>query len=412
MGIAAGVILLGVIVWASVRSSGAKGEEVYLEKVEKRDIESIVSAPGEIKPKVEVNISAHVIGKIEKLYFEEGDTVKKGQRMVDLERTAYAAARDRMKSEVASRRIEVRRAEIALADSQRQFDRAVELRDQGIQAEQLYDQSKLALENAKANLEAAREAVRQATAALEQAEVDLSHTEIDAPMDGKVVRLNAREGEVVITGTMNNPGSVIAVLADLSEVLVEAEVGETEVVEVKIGQTAKVSVDAVADKQYTGKVVEIGSSATTTTGVGSGIRFFKVKVLLDDPDDRLRPGMTSQVEIVTDSVKDALSVPVQSVVERDPAKLDKPGTATSEAEVEKKKYVIVDQDGKAKFVEVETGISDATHVVIKSGLKGEEEVVTGPFRTLKRLADGDEITPRDESADTEAEDTSDSETSS
>lgn len=408
IGIVIGVAVLGVIVYFSVKSSENAGEPVYLEKVQRRDIQSVVSAPGEIKPKVEVNISAHVIGKIEKLYFDEGDTVKKGQRLVDLERTSYAAARDSMKSLLASRRIDVRRSQIALANAELEFKRAVDLRDQGIQAEQLYDQAKLQRDTAQANLDAAREAVQQAKASLEQADVDLSHTRIDAPMDGKIVQVNAREGEVVITGTMNNPGSVIAVLADLSEVLAEAQVDETEVVNVKLGQPAKVQVDAVSGKEYHGKVIEIASSATATAGVGSGIRYFKVKVQLTDADARLRPGMTTQVDIVTDSVENALSVPVQSVVERDPTSLKKKGgESSSNPNVEKKKYVLVAKDGKVKFVEVTTGISDATHVVIKSGLKGDEQVVTGPFRTLKSLADGDEIKPENETKKSEDDKKSD-----
>src|SRR5258708_1208967 len=219
----------------------------------------MVRAPGEVNPKVKVNISANVIAKIEKLYFYEGDTVHRGQRLVEMERTAYAAARDRASSLVAAQRVEVQRSRSALLTSEAAYKRAVSLRSQGVQAQELFDQAQLSLQNAQAAAASAEQGVRQAEAALAQSENDLSHTVINSPMDGKVVQLNAHEGEVVVTGTMNNVGSVIAVIADLSEILVEAEVGETEVVGIKLGQPAKVHVDAVSEKEYRGHVAEIGS---------------------------------------------------------------------------------------------------------------------------------------------------------
>jgi HlyD family secretion protein len=262
------------------------------------------------------------------------------------------------------------------------------MREQGIQAQELFDRARLELDNARAAYQSSEEGVRQAQAGQLQAETDLSHTTLLSPIDGKVVQLNAREGEVVVTGTMNNPGSVIAVIADLSEILVEAEVNETEVVGIRAAQPAKVHVDAVTDKDYHGHVTEIGSSAAMRQSGGTGVRYFKVKVSLDDPDERLRPGMTSQVSIVTSSVGNAIAVPIQCVVER------VPGAKRDEEETEnlpKKKYVFVARDGKVKQSEVTTGISDATRVVLTSGVKAGDPIVTGPFRTLKKLRDGDAV---------------------
>jgi len=384
---AAVAALLIVILVASVRGSGPKGEKVYAEPAKVQSIEAIVAAPGEIDPRVKVNISAHVIGKIEKLYFKEGDAVKKGQRLVDLERDAYTAASNRGRAEVANRRIEVQRARAALANAELSHRRAVNLRQQGIQAEELFDRAQMEMENARAAFRSAEEGVRQATAALQQINTDLSHTTIHSPIDGKVVQLNAQEGEVVITGTMNNLGSVIAVIADLSEILIAAEVNETEVVGIRPGQIAKVKIDAIADKQFAGRVAEIGSSASIRQSGGSGIRYFKVKVTLDQPDDQVRPGMTAQVSIVT-STSNAVAVPIQSVVER------VPGAKKGEEEDEnaaKSKYVFLVVEEKVKQVEVRTGISDATHVAILSGAKAGDRVVTGPFRVLKKLYDGDRV---------------------
>ncbi|HVE69870.1 MAG TPA: efflux RND transporter periplasmic adaptor subunit [Thermoanaerobaculia bacterium] len=374
--------LIALIVFGSVRTRRPKGEKVYTAVVAPRTIEAVVTAPGQIDPKVKVNISAHIVGKIEKLYFEEGDIVRRGQKLVELEKPLYVAQRDRLNAELASRRVEVQRARAAMATAESQYRRAQSLSQQGIQAQELFDQSRLAYDNARAAFASAQQGVNQAAAGVRSAAEDLSRTTIVSPLDGKVVQLNAREGEVVVTGTMNNPGSVIAVIADLSQILVEAEVGETEVVGVKLQQPAKIKVDAVTDKEYRGHVVEIGSSAAVRQGAGAGIRYFKVKVAIDDADERLRPGMTSQVSIVTSSAPNAVAVPIQSVVERSASKDDE-----DDADAPKKKYVLLSADGKAKQVEVTTGISDATHVAVLSGVKNGDRIITGPFRTLKKLKD-------------------------
>lgn len=387
--VAGAVAVIAAIVLASIKGGGPKGEKVYVEPAATKTIEAVVNAPGQIDPKVKVNISAHIVGKIEKLYFLEGDTVKRGQRLVDLEKFIYVGQRDRLSAELASRRVEVRRAQAALATANAAYQRAQNLSRQGIQAQELFDQARLARDNATAALEAARLGVTQAEAGLRQAAEDLSRTTIVSPIDGKVVQLNAHEGEVVVTGTMNNPGSVIAVIADLSQILVEAEVGETEVVGVRINQQAKIKVDAIPDRDYRGRVVEIGSSAAVRQGAGSGIRYFKVKVAIDNADERLRPGMTSQVSIVTSTAPNATVVPIQAVVERVPGA--KAGDDDDDDDKPKRKYVLLADKEKVRQVEVMTGISDATHVVVLSGVKPGDPVITGPFRTLRELDDGEKI---------------------
>lgn len=382
------LLLIALIVIGSIFSGDPEGENVYVEPAVTKTIEAVVNAPGQIDPKVKVNISAHIVGKIERLYFAEGDEVKRGQKLVELEKHIYVAQRDRLSAELASRRVEVRRAQAALNTAQSSFQRAQSLSRQGIQAQELFDQARLAYDNALAGLAAAQQGVAQAEAGLRQAAEDLSRTTIVSPIDGKVVQLNAHEGEVVVTGTMNNPGSVIAVIADLSQILVEAEVGETEVVGVRVGQAARIKVDAIPDREYRGRVAEIGSSAAVRQGAGSGIRYFKVKVAIDDADDRLRPGMTSQVSIVTNSAANAVVVPIQSVVERVPGAK---GNDDEDDDAPKKKYVLLAAGETVKQVEVTTGISDATHVVIASGVKAGDPVITGPFRTLRDLEDGDTI---------------------
>lgn len=391
--IGAGVALVAIVVIASLASGGEKGEKVYVEPVGRRDIQAVVSAPGQIDPKVKVNISAHVIGKIEKLYFEEGQTVRRGDRLVDLEKIAFTAAADQAASLVANRRIEVRRTRNNLENAQRVLARAESLSREGVLNQELLDRSRLEHDTARTSLASAEEGVRQAEAALRQAREDLQRTTIVAPISGRIVQKNAQEGEVVITGTMNNPGSVIAILADLSEVLVEADVGETEVVKVRVGQPAEIRVDAIPDAVFKGSVVEIGSSASQRAGVSTGIRYFKVKIAIIAPDERLRPGMTAQVDIITSALRQALSVPVQSVVERTAEELVKgrKSRVSGPADAPKDKFVFVVRDGVADAVKVTTGISNATHVAVLSGLKGGESIVTGPFRTLRNLKKGDKV---------------------
>lgn len=386
------VIVLGLIVFFSIRGGQAKGEKVYVEAAKMRDIQAVVTAAGEVNPKVKVSLGAHIVGKIEHLYFKEGDLVRKGQKLVDLERTAYQAQYDRARAELANRRIEVVRTRAALATSEAAFRRAVNLQKQGISAQELFDRARMEHDNAQAALGSAEAGVQQAKALLAQAVTDLAHTTILSPIAGKAVQLNAHEGEVVVTGTMNNPASVIAVIADLSEILVEAEVGETEVTGIRTGQKARIKVDAIPEKEYDGHVAEIGSSAAVRQSGGAGMRYFKVKVGIDHPDDRLRPGMSAQVSITTSSSGSALSLPIQSVVERVPPSLTKRQPEEEDDEnAPKRKYALVVRDGKAKLVEVRTGVSDTTHVSIVSGLKAGDQVVTGPFRILKKLKDGDAV---------------------
>ena len=391
--IVAAIVLVAVIIFASVKSGGAKGEPVYVEPVTQRNIQAIVTAPGEVNPKVKVNISAYIIAKIDKLYFNEGDAVKKGQRLVDLERTAYQAAYSRAAAAVSNSRIEAARAKTNVATTELAYKRAVNLKQQGIQAQELFDQARQSHDNAVAAFDSANQGVAQAQALLQQAQNDLDHTTILSPITGRAVQLNAHEGEVVIPGTMNNPGSVIAVIADLSEILVEADVGETEITGIRLNEPSKVHVDAIPDKEYDGHVAEIGSSAALKQGTGAGMRYFKVKVQFDNPDDRLRPGMTAQVSIITTTSGSALSVPIQSVVERVPPALAKSKTGTDDEDenAPKSKYVFIVKNGKVKMTEVKTGVSDTTHVTLVSGVSKDDQIVTGPFRTLKKLKDGDSV---------------------
>lgn len=374
---------LGLVVFASIRASGSGPQtRVYAEAAEKRSITHTVTASGQIHPRVKVNISAHVVGKIEKLHVRDGDPIEAGQPFLRLEQQAFLAARDDARARLGMAETELRRSEVALADQRVRLERARRLRSEGVVSIETLESAELQFRTAELATVSAREGVDQARALLEKAEDDLRKTTIWAPISGRVIALNAEEGEVVVSGTMNNPASVIGTIADLSEVLAEVDVDETEVVDVRPGLEAEIEVDAVPDRKYAGRVVEVGSSGYARPGQPD-VQFFLVRILLDSPDEKLRPGMSSRARIRVETHDDAVVVPIQAVVERAPA-----GDAEDAEEVP---VVFVVDGDRVRQRAVATGISDATDVELVSGVTAGERVVTGPYRSLKKLRDGDRV---------------------
>jgi HlyD family secretion protein len=381
------VVLLALVLFASLRGSRSqKGTEVYAEAAERRGIARVVKATGQVDPRIKVNISAHVVAKISRLYVVEGQDVRAGQPFLELEKESFTAQSDRAAAALEIAQSQRRQAEVELADAELQLARTRKLVSDGIAPQERLEAAELRHRSARLQLEQASEAIRQADAGLVQARDELRKTTLYAPISGRVIALAAKEGEVVVSGTMNNPASIIATVADLSELLVEVEVDETEIVDVQVGQEAKVRVDAIPDHEYHGRVVEIGSSGFSRPQQPD-VTLFKVKVLLADPDARLRPGMSARAEIAVATHPEALVVPVQSVVFRRP--LDAGGEPREGEEEIKVAFVV--SEGKAVQRPVEIGIADATHVEILSGLQPGERVVTGPQRALKDLEPGDAV---------------------
>ena len=376
------VLVLGGIVFASIHAqSRGTGAKVYAEAVARRDVAQIVKATGELQPRIKVNISAHVVGKIDRLYVQEGDVIAKGKPFLHLEEAAFLAVRDQWAAQLRSSKTAVQQSEVSLADARVKLARAQKLRAEGISTQQDLEAAQLAETSARLQLDSAHEAVRQTDANLIKAQDDLTKTTIYAPLTGRVITLNAKEGEVVVSGTMNNSASVIATIADMSEILAEVDVDETEIVAVKLGQPTVLRVDALPLKEYHGKVVEVGSSGYNRTSQPD-VTFFKVKVLLDHPDPDLRASMSVRAEINTAAHTKALVVPIQAVVDREPV-------GAKESNAKEVKVVFVIENGKARQREVRTGISDEAVVELTSGVNPGERVATGPYRTLRDLQDGD-----------------------
>jgi HlyD family secretion protein len=411
--VAAGaVVVVGGIVAASILSHPkAKGEEVYMAKAAVKDLASFVSATGRIEARTKVNIQSSVIGEIRELPVKEGDLVKKGDLLVQIDPVRYRTEVDRLESALRMQKIAIEQAEVSLANSERKYKRNRALRgDSGLVSEEAFELSELDFNSRTIDLRSLKEQAEQGDASLARARDDLSKTTIRAPMDGTVTKLNAEKGEITLTGTMNNPGTVIMIVSDMGEILATVDVDETRVTHVKLGQTARVVVDAVGEtKPYAGKVVEIAGSAVQRAGQQTQV--FEVKVALDTVDTQLRPGMTAKARIETERLDHAIAVPIQTVMLR-PAKDLEPAAAKSADAPKKedaarkedaskpasagksgetKECVFVVENGKAKLRSVKSGIGDETSVAIVEGLKDGETVVTGPYRALRDLKPGDAV---------------------
>jgi HlyD family secretion protein len=379
------LLAIGGILAASVvrRNSEGKGIEVRAEKVERRAITHVVKATGQIDPRVKVNVSAHVVARIEKIHAREGDQVVAGQPFVELEKDAFRAAHNRAKAQLAMAETSVHQAEIDLADAGLKLRRTERLRQEQVVPDEKLEGAELAERSARLRLDQSKESVSQARADLEKAQDELDKTTIHAPITGRVIVLNAEEGEVVVSGTMHNEASVIGVIADLSEILVEVLADETDIVEVKLGQPATIEVDALPGSAYTGKVVEIGNAGVSLQSQPD-VTFFRVKVLLDHPDERLLSGMSARAAIEVASHPAALVVPIEAVIYRTPEGAPKGADETRVA-------LVVKPDGTVEQRPVEVGISDVTHVEIASGVAADEQVVTGPHKALEDLKPGEHV---------------------
>jgi HlyD family secretion protein len=400
------VVLLLVIIGAG-RGGKGKGTAVQYAKVRYEDITAKVRAPGKIEPQTQVKISADIAGKVVHLLVKEGDKVRRGQLMLQLDDTQYRAAADQARAQLATARARVKDAGTTLKVAESNYTRQASLWKEKVLSQAEWDQATSTIESARTASSAAEQEVSRAEAAYAGASDNLAKTRFLAPFDGVVSALDVEQGEIVIIGTMNNPGTQIMTVSDLSRMLVKADVDESDVVDMKLGQKAKISVDAMPDTTFPGTVVEIGNTAkrSNLTASSEGQTNFEVKVVFDSQVPEVRPGMTADVEIETATHPNILGVPIQAVVVRTQRDLDraakKPGktpgprdakgaTITAEEDTVGRKSkeipgVFVVRDGVAKFVPVRTGLTSDTDIEIFGDLKKDEIVVAGPYKALREL---------------------------
>jgi len=386
------VVAVVLIVFFNLQSRREKSVKVTVEKAQKHDLTSVISASGEVKPKKNVNISAHVPGRILKIGVKEGDVVKKGDFLLKLDSTQYEANAERDQAIIQSNKSALIQVEARMKNDLNNYGRQKKLFDMQLISKEQLETSQVQYDVTRAQYEATKNQIQQAEASLKSTLDSLSKTVYNAPIDGIITSLRIEEGEVAIIGTMNNPGTVLMTIADLSEMEVEVEVDETDVVGVRLGQTAEVKVDALAGQTLKGTVTEVGSSALqklTTTAQES--KDFKVVVTLVDPPLSLKPGLSASADIIVAEKKSVLAVPISALIlkekgEKNPASSKKP--------VEEEGVFTVEA-GRAKFYPVVKGITGELLIEISSGLKEGQDIIVGPYNALRTLKDGTLISPEE-----------------
>ncbi|MCS6807659.1 MAG: efflux RND transporter periplasmic adaptor subunit [Bacteroidota bacterium] len=404
---AIGASILAVAAMAAIFGKNEKSITVTVERVGRRTITQTVSATGKIQPEVLVKISSEVSGEIIYLPVKEGDTVRKGDLLAriqpdlvqaQLEQARYAA--EAAKAQINTVRAEYERAKL-------EFERIKNLYEKQFVSKGEYDQAYAALQSAQARLEASQKDYERSQAVVRQSTVTTGRTTIYAPINGIVVALPVEKGEKVL-GTQQFQGTEMMQIADLSVMNAEVDVDENDVVMISVGDTARVRIDAFPNRVFRGYVYQIGNSAKrSAAGTQEEVVNFAIKIRLIDTDPRLRPGMSCDVDIETETRMNVLAVPLQSVTLRKPQEKENDAVqlagGTEKQESAKKNaaqsnapppQVVFLKDGnRAKMVRVETGISDGGYIEIVNGLQEGQTVISGNFRAIsKELEDGMLIT--------------------
>ena len=367
------VAVIGMIT-AGVMSKKEKGKSVSMEEVQKGEFLDTISATGSLTPRVHVDIMSDVMGKIIELPVREGDMVKAGDLLVRIDDRDLKSEVQRQEAAARMSQIQVENQRVSLEKAKREFARKERLFQSDLISIEEFEMFKTTLDGAQLTLAQYQENVAQAQAILQKSMEQLDKTVIRSPISGRVTALHKELGEQVIQGTINVQGSIIMEISDMSAIDLEVEVNEIESARIRLDMDADVELEALTDTSFRGRVVEIGQSAYKPAG--RDISVFKVKVELLDLDPAMKPGMTGRAEIEIARKMDVVHVPIQAIRTDDD---------TSE------KFCFVVKDGKAVRTVIQTGLSNDAATEITDGLKLEEKIVTGPYRTLKNLKDGEEV---------------------
>jgi HlyD family secretion protein len=399
----AGLLLVGTV-GAGLSLNGADRNAVRarVEVVGTRDLVATVTASGWVRPRRSVDVQADIMGRITELAVKEGDRVTRGQLLLRIDPTQYEAAVIRARAAVSESQAREAQARAALLQAEQAIARARGLaaRDSQLVSRQALEEAETQFKIQTALLEAARYGIEQARAAQREAEDRLSKTVIRAPIEGIVTRLNVEEGEMAIVGTMNNPGSLLLTISDLSIMEAVIRVDETDVPGIQIGDSARVRIDAFPRQVFTGRVSEIGHSSTTPRGnVSSQSQSvdFEVVITLDEPPATLRPDLSATADVITDTRTGALAIPIIALTVRerpaaepleDTETARQAAAALADDEEKDEEGVYLLQDGKARFVRVEVGIAGREFFEVRSGLAAGDSVIAGPYEVIRGLSDG------------------------
>jgi len=391
--IVAGAILI-VVVAANIYGKDRKIPRVTTAKVEPEDMVSKVTANGKIQAEKRVDLSALVMGQIVNLAVRNGDPVRKGDFLLQIDRNQAAAGEAGSAAALQASLAARDSSKASLEQARRDWDRAQKNYAAGIIPEADSQKAKMALETAEADFEAAVRHIDQSQANLSASRDTLSKTTVRAPINGVVTDLPVKEGEVTVIGTMNNPGTQLMTISDMSSVEAVLMVDETDVPSVKVGQKALVGIEAYPSRAFDGVVTQVENSPipkndpelqgliTTSDAIN-----FKVRVQIAHPPEAIRPGFSVTADVITGSKPKVLAVPLAAIVMRDSPKAEK--TAAGRIKTESGVYAF--QDGKARFVPVQLGLAGELNVEVTSGLAQGQEILTGPFKLLRTLKDGERV---------------------
>jgi len=381
------VLLIGLPIISKL-TGGSDAKQVEIQEVEFKQIKSSILASGTLAFREQVQLRSEVIGQVIELHVEEADQVKKGDPVITLDPKTYQAQVEQAEARVRIQRIAIERQRLLIKTLTDRFERQKVMFAKNLVDEDSYEALESELALSKVDLRSLQESLKQADAALDQSEELLSKTRIRSPIDGVVIQVDIKVGETVIAGTTNIPGSTMMVIADPSETLTEVQVDEADIAHVEEGQSADIFAAAYPDTPLSGKIQSIASVARQTPGQAS--LSFLVKILLFEQDTlKIRPGMSVRADIYTQSSEETLAVPVQSVL------YDEDNDDEEESRKEQA-YVFVMEDGKAVRKDVKTGISSDSDQEIIDGLEQGEVVISGPYRVLKHLNDGEEVEEAEE----------------
>lgn len=402
LGVGALVIASGVIA-AAISGGGEESREVRAATVERRSLESMVRASGWIQPRVAVDVQSDIIGRVTGLYVREGDHVQKGQVLLRIDPTQYEAAVARAQAGVSESLAREAQSRASLLQAEQALSRTEAMleRDSLLVSPQAYEDAVTQAQVQKALHEASLHGVEIARAGLREAQDQLAKSVIRAPIDGVVTRLSIEEGETAIMGTMNNAGSVLLTVSDLSVMEAVIRVDETDVPEIELGDSAILKIDAFPRQTFSGRVTEISHSSTIPpqgrgmSGQSQAVDF-EVVVTLDQPPSLLRPDLSATAEVITEQRVDALAVPIIALTVRERKDIKALESEQAEAAQAAEELgedtdvegIFVIRDGRAHFTAVQVGITGREHFEILSGLAEGDSVVAGPYDAVRQLNDG------------------------
>ncbi len=396
------VIAVGALAYVAQQKGQTKAVEVRTEKIETRDLVASVTASGQIQPRTKVNVSADVTGKIVRLAVKEGDIVKKGQFLLQIDPEQVTAALQRAEAGLASSKAQAAQSRANLLQAQRNYDRQLQIKKQSpelVSVEQV-EQLKTQTEVSTALLEAAGFSVTQAIASVRDAKQALTRTTIVAPMSGKITRLVVQEGETAIMGTLNKDAATLLTISDMSVLETKVKVDETDVARISLGDSAIIQIDAFPDTTFVGRVVEISNSSVAKSGgaaTGDQAIDYEVKVQLLNPPIDTRPDFSATAKIVTASRSKVLSIPIIALTVRENEKFPNADTAVKVGRGQPAKEVgkrdvegvcVVGTDNKVSFRPVKVGIAGERHFEVLDGLKVGETIVAGTYQAIRELKDG------------------------